>query len=39
MLKTNPDERIDAATALNHKFLTSSFKKKEKLKDQVLKSL
>lgn len=39
MLKTNPEERIDAAMALNHKFFTSVFTKKETLKEQVLKSL
>jgi len=39
MLKYNPDERIDAATALNHKFLTTVFRKKETLKEKVLNSL
>lgn len=29
MLVTSPEQRIDAANALNHKFITTSFPKKE----------
>ena len=35
MLITNVSERLDAALALNHKFLTTTFNKKETLKDSV----
>lgn len=39
MLVTQPENRIDAAQALNHKFLTTSFQKKKTQKDSVFKSL
>ena len=35
ILVTNVDQRLDAAQALNHKFLTTNFAKKETLKDTV----
>ncbi len=39
MLVTSPEQRFDAAQALNHKFLTTTFTKKETLKDTVFEKM